>query len=277
MTQWCLQAPQDWGHSLEWVRLCAKRFRSIHASLLDFGSDSHIGNVRVCCKPKPPEPLSIEEVEAARQHFNRHPNGDHWCWFNGHPTYRIQNERNDEPNGATRQKRILNGTKIPNLYYIRISLSGTGVFERGYDGEQFWERTPRGSRFLSKDEVLSLQATIDFQRWKNHTQWYPTIVSVVEVDFGGELCTAVKSTTHDGREETSFFAQSTGLLLGIEKAGENPSIIRYGQYLYQGISKCRPTGKKKIGDVHKIWRVEQSGGIATKSISDHHQSLLEER
>ena len=26
-----------------------------------------------CAKPKPPEPLSVEEVEAARQHFNRHP------------------------------------------------------------------------------------------------------------------------------------------------------------------------------------------------------------
>ena len=39
-----------------------------------------------------------------------------------------------------------------------------------------------------------------------------------DVDFGGEPCTAVKTITHDGREETLFFAKQTGLLLGIEKA-----------------------------------------------------------
>ena len=106
-----------------------------------------------CSKPKPPEPLSTNEVETARQHFNRHlmaigagPMGLPHTGYKMNGTMEIM--------GQPGKNVFSMEQKIPNLYYIRISLAGTGVFERAYDGEQFWERTPRGSRFLSQEEVI---------------------------------------------------------------------------------------------------------------------------
>ena len=111
-----------------------------------------------CAKPKPPEPLSIEDVQAARQHFNRHLMAI-GAGSMGLPHTGYKMNGTMEIIGQPGKNVFSMEQKIPNLYYIRISLSGTGVFERGYDGEQFWERTPRESRFLDKEEVISLQAT----------------------------------------------------------------------------------------------------------------------
>lgn len=229
-----------------------------------------------CTKPQPPAPLSAQEIDLARQHFVRHlmaigagPMGLPHTGYKMSGTMEIM--------GQPGKNVFSMEQKIPNLYYIRISLAGTGVFERAYDGTQFWERTPRGSRFLSDEEVMTLKPTIDFQRWKNHAQWYPTIISVSEVEFGGELCTGVKAITHDGREDTLFFAKQTGLLLGIEKAGETPSIIRYGQYLHQGAIKMPTYWEEKVGDVHKIWRVEQFEWDRNEVDFRPPPSLLEER
>ena len=74
-----------------------------------------------------------------------------------------------------------------------------------------------------------------------------------------------------------FFAKQSGLLLGIEKAGETPSIIRYGQYLHQGDIKMPTYWEEKIGDVHKIWRVEQFEWDRNEVDFRPPPSLLEER
>ncbi len=228
------------------------------------------------CKKQTAPTISAEEAIAARSHFERHLMAI-GAGSVGIPHTGLKMNGSMEVMGQTGKNLFAIEQKIPNLYYVRISLSGVGVFERGYDGQQFWERTPRGSRFLSKEEVASLESTIDFQRWKNHAQWYPTITQVFETSFGGELCTALKVQTHDNREETLFFAKQSGLLMGIEKSGETKSVVRYGQYLPQGDIKMPTYWEEKTGDIHKIWRVEQLEWDRNEVDFRPPPSLLEER
>lgn len=207
-----------------------------------------------CAKSAPPI-LTVDEATSARTHFERHLSAIGATSI-GIPHTGLKMNGSMEIMGQSGKNLFSIEQKMPNMYYIRISLAGIGVFERGYDGEQLWERTPRESRLLSKDEMVNLEATLDFQRWKNHKQWYPSILQVFEVDFGGELCTALKVQTHHGHNETLFFAKQSGLLMGIEKSDDS-SIIRYGQYLSQGDIKMPTYWEEKNDDVHKIWRVEQ--------------------
>ena len=89
------------------------------------------------------------KIEVARQHFNRHlmaigagPMGLPHTGYKMNGTMEIM--------GQPGKNVFSMEQKIPNLYYIRISLAGTGVFERAYDGEQFWERTPEALGFSVK-------------------------------------------------------------------------------------------------------------------------------
>ena len=156
-------------------------------------------------------------------------------------------------------------------------MAGTGVFERGFDGEIFWERTPRESRFLNEEEISTLQATVDFQRWAHHMRWYPKIQAIDTVEFAGETCSVVTATTHLGTQERLMFSQSTGLLMGIEQLGERNSITRYGQYLIHENIKVPTYWEDKRDGVHRIWKVEQFEWDRNDVDFRPPPSLLEER
>ncbi len=228
-----------------------------------------------CAKPVQPT-LSIEETNEARQHFQRHllaiganPTGIPHTGLKINGSMEIMGEPGKHLFAIEQQ--------MPNRYYIRITLSGVGVFERGYDGTQLWERTPRESRFLSNEEVNTLGPTMDFQRWKNNEQWYPTVLHKKTVSFGGESCTALRVKTHMNTEETLLFSTETDLLMGIEKHGEEPSVIRFGQYLTQGDVKMPTYWEEQNGAMHKIWRVESLVWDRNDVDFRPPPSLLEER
>lgn len=203
--------------------------------------------------PKTTTTLTPAERDTAREVFNKHliaigasPQGiPHTALkMTGSLEYFGDNSRN---NFTIEQRH-------PNHYYIRISLAGTGVFERGHDGETFWERTPRESRILDKSEQLKLQPIIDFQRWANHQEWYPTITNLETAEFGGEPCDVITAINHLGTTERLFFVQSSGLLVGIEQLGDTNAITRYGQYLIHNDIKVPTYWEDKRGDVHRIWK-----------------------
>lgn len=207
--------------------------------------------------PKPtPVALSESEVVRARSLFTRHLKAI-GATAEGIPHTALKMTGSMEYVGESGRNNFTIEQQMPNLYYIRISLAGTGVFERGFDGEHFWERTPRESRFLKEEEIATLQATIDFQRWAHHMQWYPEIHALETVEFAGESCDALTATTQQGTRERLMFSKSTGLLMGMEQLGETNSITRFGQYLNHDNIKVPTYWEDKREGVHRIWKVEQ--------------------
>ena len=102
------------------------------------------------------------------------------------------NEWNDGTHGATGQT-YFQWSKDPNLYYIRISLSGTAYLNVDMMGNSFGNVHLGDRDFSAKKKSFHYKPLISNDG--KITQWYPTITSVVGVDFGGELCTAVKYHT----------------------------------------------------------------------------------
>ena len=148
--------------------------------------------------------------------------------------------------------------KAPNLYYIRINRSGIGIFERGFDGTTFWERTPRGSSLLSAEEQQQLQPLIDFYYDINFRQWYHTIERYQQAEFAGQLCDVVDAINHLGQKERLFFAQESGLKIGVVRSPdtEQETIVRYGHYVDQNGTLIPLSTEEKRSDVHRIWMIE---------------------
>ena len=148
--------------------------------------------------------------------------------------------------------------KAPNLYYIRINLSGIGIFERGFDGTTFWERTPRGSSVLSDQEQQQLQPLIDFYHDINFRQWYHTIEQHQQAEFAGQLCDVIDVTNHLGKKERLFFAQDSGLKIGVVRSPETEeeTIVRYGHYVDQSGILIPLSTEEKRSDIHRIWMIE---------------------
>ena len=147
--------------------------------------------------------------------------------------------------------------KAPNFYYIRINLIGVGIFERGFDGVNFWERTPRSSRIFSTEEVANLAPDIDFYSDINWRKWYPTMLKIEEAEFGGEPCSVLTVENHLSQREQLIFSKDTGLKIGrIKDLGqETPTVIRFGQYISQDDIKYPMMIEEKRGDLHKLWLI----------------------
>ena len=149
--------------------------------------------------------------------------------------------------------------KAPNSYYIRVNLVGIGIYERGFDGEKMWERTPSNNRILPNTEYDQYQELFDFYAVLHHEQWYPKILALDQGEFGGERCHAILVETTKNTREQLFFSQQTGLQVGVLKIGKNTdtdSIIRYGQYVPQNDVKVPMYWEEKLGDLHKLWKVD---------------------
>jgi len=146
----------------------------------------------------------------------------------------------------------------PNLYYLRITILGTGNMERGHNGEIFWEQTPFNTRVLEADEIAEMAADVDFFAVLNHSTWYPEILQQDSIIFGGETCDRLIVQTSTGRKEALLFSQASNLLIGVIKLNADNSedaVIRYGQYLDQGAVKIPMYWEEKRGEIHKMWKI----------------------
>ena len=159
--------------------------------------------------------------------------------------------------GSGKQSTFSIQRKQPNFYYIQINLLEMGIYERGFDGENFWERTPRSARMLPVEEVQLLAPSLDFYFDANWQKWYPKFIYREVGEFGGERCDILTVENHLGKREKIFFSQSTGLKIGqVKNVGENPeTIIRFGQYLPKDNVQVPMYIEEKQGELHKLWRI----------------------
>src|ERR1043166_8093336 len=99
----------------------------------------------------------------------------------------------------------------PNKFYMRTTLD-QGVFERGFDGQVGWEKSPRGVRQLNSVEVWRMQNSINLFGNLNFKQ-YTRLRTVGRDKVGDRDAYVVVANRSDTDVERLFFDVETGLLL----------------------------------------------------------------
>jgi photosynthetic reaction center cytochrome c subunit len=99
----------------------------------------------------------------------------------------------------------------PNKFYMRTTLD-QGVFERGFDGQVGWEKSPRGLRQLNSVEVWRMLNSINLFGNLNFKQ-YTRLRTVGRDKVGDRDAYVVVANRSDTDVERLFFDVETGLLL----------------------------------------------------------------
>jgi hypothetical protein len=99
----------------------------------------------------------------------------------------------------------------PNKFYMRTTLD-QGVFERGFDGQVGWEKSPRGVRQLNSVEVWRVQNSINLFGNLNFQQ-YTRLRMVGRDKVGDRDAYVIVASRSDTDVERLFFDVETGLLL----------------------------------------------------------------
>ena len=230
------------------------------------------------CSNKTPLSLSPQEQQQAFELFNRHLMAIGGAQqLQAHQAYSIKGTMRELGSDITHEYHLQQ--RSPNLYYIRINLVGIGIFERGYDGSTFWERTPRGASVLSEEEQNKLLSVVDFYYDINYRRWYSSIKTHQQAEFAGQICDVVEVVTYNGEKEKIFFAKDTGLKVGVVRflGTEDETIIRYGHYVEQDGIKIPLSKEEKMKDLHRIWMIDEF--IWNKADSDFNPppSLMSEQ
>ena len=99
----------------------------------------------------------------------------------------------------------------PNKFYMRTTLE-QGVFERGFDGQVGWEKSPRGVRQLNSVEAWRMQNSINLFGNLNFKQ-YTRLRTVGRDKVGDRDAYVILANRSDTDVERLFFDVETGLLL----------------------------------------------------------------
>ncbi|HYV24612.1 MAG TPA: photosynthetic reaction center cytochrome c subunit family protein [Pyrinomonadaceae bacterium] len=99
----------------------------------------------------------------------------------------------------------------PGKFYMRTTLD-QGVFERGFDGQVGWEKSPRGVRQLNSVEVWRMQNSIDLFGNLNFKQ-YTRLRTLGRDKVGDRDAYVILATRSQTDSERLFFDVETGLLL----------------------------------------------------------------
>ena len=209
------------------------------------------------CKPKQDLiPLSQLEEQEARGLFEKHlmAIGGKTA-LQSHSAMLMRGTL--EELGQGKQNTFTIQRKAPDFYYIQINLLELGIYERGFDGKNFWEKTPRSAKMLSVEEVASLLPSVDFYADLNWIKWYPKIMYREVAEFGGEVADILTVENHYGQQEKFIFSKDSGLKIGQVKniGAENEKVIRFGQYLLKNDIRIPMYIEEKQGDLHKLWRI----------------------
>lgn len=111
----------------------------------------------------------------------------------------------------------------PARSYIVIDLEGVGKIEQGTDGDVAWERSAlQGPRIKTGEERASALREADIQSRRNWKKHYKSAqVSGVET-INGKPCVKVTLIPNEGKPETRFFDQKTGLLIRMDVVAKSP-------------------------------------------------------
>jgi len=100
----------------------------------------------------------------------------------------------------------------PNKFHVRATLE-QGTFERGFDGQVGWEKSPRGVRELDPIEVSRMQNSITLWGNLKLKEQYTRLRTVGREKVGDRDAYVILANRGDTDAERLFFDVETGLLL----------------------------------------------------------------
>jgi hypothetical protein len=151
----------------------------------------------------------------------------------------------------------------PGKFYMRTTLD-QGVFERGFDGQVGWEKSPRGVRQLNSVEVWRMQNSIDLFGNLNFKQ-YTRLRTAGRDKVGDRDAYVVLANRTDTDVERLFFDVETGLLLRRitylrTMVGNIPEQFDFEDY--------RDVDGVKLPFTIRVSSVEANNPVATRTFSE---------
>lgn len=111
----------------------------------------------------------------------------------------------------------------PDRQLVRISLSGIGEIQQGFDGRVAWSVDPMtGPRVLEGAARAQAQMDADFYSELHDEKRYTKIETVARTDFEGAAAYKVRLIRPSGEEDFEYFAVDTGLLIGSDLTRISP-------------------------------------------------------
>jgi len=127
----------------------------------------------------------------------------------------------------------------PPRLVTRLELGPMGVLVQGYDGSTAWTVHPAsGPALLEGSAGTSMARNADIQSDLHYERDFETIEFLGDDEFKSEPVFAIRLVDHDGTETIEYFAQGSGLRLGVRGtrlAGEDTvpysiSLSAYEEY-----------------------------------------------
>jgi hypothetical protein len=124
----------------------------------------------------------------------------------------------------------------PDRQLLRISVSGLGEIQQGFDGRVAWLIDPMtGPRLLEGAAYSQMQMDADFYGELHEAKHYAKIETVGREMFEDVSAYKVRLIRPSGEEDFEYFAVDTGLLVGnsvtrMSPMGPMPAVTVFGEY-----------------------------------------------
>ena len=124
----------------------------------------------------------------------------------------------------------------PNKQVMNVEMGGMGSMSNGYNGEIGWSENPMTGPALLDGAALDMAARdANFYGVLMGDELYPEQETVEKTEFDGQAAHKVRLVDQNGHEVTQYFAEDSGLLIGITATqvsdmGEAEVTTKIGDY-----------------------------------------------
>src|SRR5688572_19776365 len=102
----------------------------------------------------------------------------------------------------------------PNKTMLRITISGVGTIENGFDGTTGWEINPmQGPRIMTGRQLDAVREEASFGASSRQGPNVASAETLEQTQMNGEACYKVKFVWKSGRETFDCYSVATGLLV----------------------------------------------------------------
>lgn len=152
----------------------------------------------------------------------------------------------------------------PNLSLMRMTLTGVGDMQEGFDGKVGWMWSPLTGPMLTEGAQLEQKKfDSDFYGDLKDPSRYRSITTVERTTFDGRECYKVRLVNHAGVEDIEFYEVESGLKAGGQMSRESPmgtmtstftqrDYRKFGKLLHPATQKLTVMGVDQILTIESI-------------------------
>ena len=109
----------------------------------------------------------------------------------------------------------------PNKTLLKVSITGVGEVQEGFDGSHGWSLSPMtGPMLLEGKQLEEKRFDSEFHSELRSDSRYTSLTTLEQVEFEGRPCYKVRLVRKTGGEDTEFYDVATGLRAGAQTTRE---------------------------------------------------------